>query len=173
MPTVTVKMLVLFVAMILAQVLVADNVVFADWVTPMIYVLFIILLPFYTPAWLILLSSFAIGIIIDLFHYSPGINASASVFAGFIRTFYFNFLPPGDEPESAQTPHIYFLGFPRFLLYSSIVLFLHHFFLFSVESFGGLPLTEILYRSVLSGLASLFFILIIDLLVFYKRESNR
>lgn len=171
MAAILLRLIFLFIGLVLFQVLVVDNINIQGGITPLPYIFFVLAMPFFLPPWMILLGAFFMGITIDLFHYSPGINASATVFAGFLRTFYFNYFPPPDEPEEGHAPHLYFIGFSRFMLYLVIMVLLHHIFLFSVQSFGNLPWSTVFYRALLSGVGTIFIILITDLLLFYKSKN--
>src|SRR4030042_1448311 len=57
------KYLLIFILLILAQVLVFNNIEFSGFMNPYIYVLFVLLLPFNTPKLVQLLSSFALVLI--------------------------------------------------------------------------------------------------------------
>ena len=50
-----------FVFLIGIQVLVLNNVLFMNYINPYIYILFILLLPFDTARWLLLVLSFALA----------------------------------------------------------------------------------------------------------------
>ena len=56
-----------FIVLVLFQVLVLNNIQFSGYVNPFMYVLFILLLPFETPRWLLLLSGFLLGLSVDIF----------------------------------------------------------------------------------------------------------
>jgi rod shape-determining protein MreD len=75
----------IFILLILFQVLLFNNIQFSGYVNPYVYIMFILLLPVEIPSWLLLLLSFATGLIMDFFSGSPGMHTSATVFAGFIR----------------------------------------------------------------------------------------
>ena len=79
------KNILRFVLLVLIQVFVLNNIRINGYINPHLYVLFILLLPFETPGWLLLVSSFSIGLSIDLFAHTPGLNAAASTFIAFIR----------------------------------------------------------------------------------------
>ncbi len=162
----------IFLLLVFLQVLAIDNINPGDWINPYIYVLFILILPFSTPQWLILVSAFFLGITIDIFHYSPGMHAAACVLAGFIRTFYFRMMPPEEEPLENQEPHLHFPGLGPFLVYSSILVFSHHLLLFTIQTFGTVSFGNIFLRSLLNTGASLLVIWLFDLLFFYDRNAG-
>ena len=56
----------LFVFLVLLQVLVLNNIQLSGYINPYFYVLFILLLPFETANWLLLILAFALGISIDV-----------------------------------------------------------------------------------------------------------
>ena len=49
-----------------------DNVMLNGYMVPYVYLLFILLMPFETPRWIVLLSGFALGLTIDLWEHTPG-----------------------------------------------------------------------------------------------------
>ena len=81
-----------FFALILLQVLVLNNIQFSGYINPNVYVLFILMLPVQTPGWIVLISSFLLGISIDMFSDSLGLHATASVLIAFIRPNIINIL---------------------------------------------------------------------------------
>ena len=74
-----------FFLLILLQVLVFDNMHINGYINPYLYVLFILLIPFETPQWLLLLTAFALGFGVDLFSDTMGMHTAACVFMAFCR----------------------------------------------------------------------------------------
>ena len=74
-----------FVVLILLQVLLFSNINFLGYINPYIYILFIILYPVKNNRILFLFISFLMGLIIDIFMDSGGINATAALVVAFIR----------------------------------------------------------------------------------------
>ena len=81
------KYVLLFIILIVAQLLIFNNIEFSGYVNPYVYILFIILLPFETPKVLLLVLAFLMGLIIDLFLGTPGVHTSATVLMAFFRPF--------------------------------------------------------------------------------------
>ena len=121
--------------LVLFQVLVLNNIQVSGYINPYMYVLFILLLPFETPRWLLLISGFAIGLSIDLFANTLGMHTSATVFMAFLRPYVLKWVMPHDEYEQSTYPRLYYYGFTWFLKYSLVLVLLHHTFLFYVEAF--------------------------------------
>ena len=156
--------------LILFQVLVLNNIQVSGYINPYMYVLFILLLPFETPRWLLLISGFAIGISIDLFANTPGMHASATVFMAFLRPYVLKLFMPHDEYEPGSYPRLYYYGFTWFLKYSLVLVFFHHTFLFYAEAFRITFFFHTMLRVVLSTLFSVFLIVLSQFFIYRKQK---
>jgi len=155
----------LFLLLLMIQLLVMDNIQFSGYINPYIYILFIILLPFETPAWLVLLLSFFTGLILDLFGGTPGMHTSATTVAGFIRPYLLRLIAPREDYEQGVTPGIKSYGLRWFLIYVSVMVLFHHFILFYVEVFRFASFFSTFLRVILSSLFSTGFIMMIQSMV--------
>ena len=61
-----------FILLILVQVMIVNNIDLGSNVYPMIYVLFLLLLPIETPPWLAMIIAFVYGAGVDAFHQHDG-----------------------------------------------------------------------------------------------------
>lgn len=156
--------------LVLFQVLVLNNIQVSGYINPYMYVLFILLLPFETPRWLLLISGFAIGISIDLFANTPGMHTSATVFMAFLRPYVLKSLMPHDEYEQSTYPRLYYYGFTWFLKYSLVLVFLHHTFLFYVEAFRITFFFHTMLRVLLSTLFSVFLITLSQFFIYQRQK---
>jgi len=152
----------LFILLLLLQVLLFNNIQFSGYVNPYIYIMFILLLPFDLPSWLLLILSFATGLTMDLFSGTPGMHTSATVLAGFIRPYVLRITSPRDGYESGAGPSMMVYGFRWFLIYASIVVFVHHLALFYIEVFRIAGFFSTMFRVILSTLFSVSFIMLIE-----------
>jgi len=156
----------IFIMLMLFQVLVFNNIQFSGYVNPYIYIMFILLLPVELPSWLLLLLSFATGLIMDFFSGSPGMHTSATVFAGFIRPYVLRIISPRDGYEVNAEPSMFFYGFQWFLSYTVLIVLVHHTTLFYLEVFRFADFFRTMLRVLLSSLFSITFILLFEL---YRR----
>ncbi|HOV10896.1 MAG TPA: rod shape-determining protein MreD, partial [Bacteroidales bacterium] len=124
-----------FVVLILFQVLVFNNIQVFSYITPYIYILFILLLPFETPRWMMLVSGFMLGLMVDFFSNTGGIHTAATVLIAYLRPWAQNTVSSRQEYEPGIQPGIKNLGFRWFFLYSLILTTIHHVFLFYLEVF--------------------------------------
>jgi rod shape-determining protein MreD len=152
----------IFVLLILLQVLVFNNIRFSGYINPYVYIMFILLLPVEIPSWLLLLISFGMGLLMDVFCSSPGMHASATVLAGFIRPYTLRIVSPRDGYEPGAEPSMFIYGFRWFLIYTSIIILVHHTALFYLEVFRFTGFFRTLLRVLLSSLFSITFILLLE-----------
>lgn len=156
----------IFILLVLLQVLLFNNIQFSGYVNPYIYIMFILLLPVEIPSWLLLILSFAIGMVVDFYSGSPGMHSSASVIAGFVRPFVLRFISPRDGYEPGAMPSMIIYGFRWFLFYTLIIVLVHHTALFYIEVFRFTDFFRTLLRVMLSSLFTIVFVLIIE---FYRK----
>ncbi len=154
------KNILRFIILLLIQVLILNHIHFSGYINPYLYVLFILLLPFQTPHWLLLVAAFLMGISVDLFSNTPGMNAAASVFMAYIRPGVIRLLESGKNYEAGMTPGIRDLGFRWFFSYSLILILAHHFLLFYLEIFRLSEFFTTFSRVVLSTIFTLILVII-------------
>lgn len=157
-----------FIILVLVQVLVLNNIQLSGFIVPYVYVLYILLMPFETPKWALLLSSFALGISVDLFMQTPGMHAAASVLMAYLRPWALELGAPRDGYEPGTYPRIHFYGFQWFLRYTLILVFAHHLVLFYIEVFRLAEFLSTFLRVLLSSLFSVIIIMLSQYFVFRK-----
>jgi rod shape-determining protein MreD len=148
--------------LVLLQVLLFNNIQFSGYINPYVYIMFILLLPIEVPSWILLISSFTIGLIIDFFCGSPGMHSSASLLVAFLRPSILRIVAPRDGYEPNSDPSIATYGFTWFLTYTLFVVLIHHTALFYIEVFRFADFFRTLLRVILSSLFSVSFILLIE-----------
>ena len=139
-------------------------------VNPYFYVYFILLLPFITPNWLLLVSAFLIGISIDFFSNTMGINAAASVMMAFSRPFVIKAISTGTEYEVGERPSLKNQDMKWFVYYCVILILIHHFVLFYLEVFRFREFLTTFIRVVFSS-AFTFLLVMLSEYLFYKRQK--
>ena len=157
-----------FIFLILIQLFVFDNIRLGGYMTPFIYVLFIILLPFNIQGWVLLTSSFLLGFFIDIFYNTLGMHAAACVFMAFLRPVSLKIFSPRDGYETGTYPRIYYYGLKWFLKYSLSLVAIHHFLLFFIEVFRLDEFHHILLRVLLSAILSVSIIILSQYFIFRK-----
>ena len=141
------------VGLVLLQVLILNNMHIAGCATPFLYIYLILKFESDIPRNTLMLWAFFVGLAVDIFSDTPGMNAAATVFLAFMRPVLLCLFVPRDMVESI-TPSIRALGVSPFLKYVSASVLVHHSFLLLGEFFSlaawGLLLLRILASSLLT-----------------------
>lgn len=163
--------IVRFVVLVFIQVFLLKNMYLYHIVTPYFYILFILLLPFDIPNFLLYILAFVLGITIDAFYDTPGLHAAACVFLAYVRIIFIGITVQKEGFDNEPEPTLGIMGFRWFFLYALILTFLHHFFLLNLESFH---LSQILFTTTRVVLSTLFTVvlMLISGLMFYKKKAR-
>ena len=161
-----------FIALVLIQVLIMDKVNFYGFLNPYVYLLFILLLPFETPGWLLLLLSFTMGLTVDIFSGTLGLHAASSVFAGFMRPVIIKFVGEKPEYDITTQPKLQQMGLKWFIAYALLMTFAHQLFLNMLDVFSLDELWQTLLRVIISTLFTFLFIMLFEY-IFAPRKQNK
>lgn len=156
-----------FIALIFIQLLVLNNMQLSSYLNPYCYVLLILILPFDTPGWLLLSIAFILGMTMDVFPQgwngagaSLGFHTFATVLVAFARPYILKLINPRDEYDVGSRPGASDFGFGWYMTYSLIMIGIHHFSLFLLESMSITRLPETILRTFLSGIFTFLLILL-------------
>ena len=157
-----------FLVVILIQVLILNNIMLHGYLNPYFYIIFILLLPFETPRWLLLVAGFALGISVDLFASTLGMHTAATVFIAFLRPWILSIFSPRDGYEPETLPTVHFYGITWFVSYALVLTFLHHLVLFYIEVFHFQEFFSTFLRVFLSTLLTASTIILSQFFIFKK-----
>lgn len=149
-----------FIALVVLQIFVFNNIQLMGFVNPYVYILFILLLPLETPRWLLLILAFLLGYTIDYFSHTIGLNIAATVFVAYLRPKLINLIIPKIEPRSEVKIGIVGFGFKSFFLYTSILVLIHHLSLFFLEIFRLSDFLSTMKRAIFSSFFTILIIII-------------
>lgn len=164
--------IVRFLALILIQVLIMNRFNFYGFLNPYVYILFILMLPFETPGWLLLLLSFATGLTIDIFGGTLGLHAASSVFAGFIRPGVIKLVGEKPEYDITTQPTLHQMGLKWFMAYAAIMIFGHHMFLNFIDVFSFTEFWQTLLRVIVSSLFTFLFVILFQYIFVRSKEKS-
>jgi len=156
------KNIIRFIFLILLQVIIFNNIHFFKFITPNIYLLFILLLPFETPKWLLLFLGFSTGITMDIFDNTLGLHTIACTFSAYIRPWVTTVISTKQDYEPGAFPGIKSQGFSWFFKYSLIIVTVHDLIIFYLEIFKLSGFFETLWRAILNIIFTMIFILVIQ-----------
>ncbi len=161
-----------FIVLVFLQVFLLKNITLYDLSTPYLYILFILLLPFETPNYLLFPLAFITGLTIDAFYDTPGLHAAACVLLAFVRILFISITVQKEGFDNEPEPTLSIMGFRWFLAYAVTLTLFHHFFLFNLEVLNFSDLEYTLSRVILSSIFTVFLILISGLLFFRRKERK-
>ncbi|HYG51619.1 MAG TPA: rod shape-determining protein MreD [Flavobacteriales bacterium] len=159
-----------FLVLVLLQVLVLNEIQLGVYMNVYLYVLFILLLPFETPGWLILPLCFSLGFCIDISLNTLGLHTSAATFAAFVRPVVLRLLKPREGYDINASPALFTMGFNWFVSYALILVFLHHTWLFFIEAFRFSDIIFIFMKIFASLFLNVFLILLAQILTASSRN---
>lgn len=156
----TAYQIIKWVAIILFQVLILSQIELNRFVSPYLYPLFILILPFETPIWAVMLIGFGTGLTIDVFGNSPGLHAAATVFMSYVRGSIIALKKPTGDYAEDQQPDLDSMGFNWFLAYAVICIVAHHLIYFLLEVFSLSYMPYIFAKTACSSAISLSLIML-------------
>ncbi|PHR49599.1 MAG: hypothetical protein COA32_00280 [Fluviicola sp.] len=159
------------IVFVLAQGLIFGQLEFGVGIHPMIYPLFILLLPFDISPILLIVMAFITGISVDFFMNTFGLHASAAVLVAYIRPELFRLFAPRDGYDVLKEPTASEYGYKWFLSVAGIAITIHHAWFFLLEHFSWSDWLIILRKTVLSVIVTMFILLIIQILFFKKPKT--
>ena len=167
-----VKNIIRFIFFIFVQVFVLNHVPpLHNLINPYIYFLFILWLPFKTGRRTLMLLALALGMCLDFFTKTPGLHAAPCVLIAFLRPFLINVLVSHEGTEANyEEPSIKSMGFVPYFTLVVILTFLHHSYLFLLETLQFAGLWYFIAKTFLSLAISLLLILIVELLFVRKQR---
>jgi hypothetical protein len=157
-----------FVLLLAAQILIFNNLDFLGYINPFPYLLFIILYPVNGNKTGLLVASFFLGLILDMFCNSGGVHAAASLLLAYYRPYIFKF--SFGLSYEYQTVKLNDVLTPERFSFLAIAVVLHHFVLFILEVFRVSFLFEILLKTFVS---TLFTLIICILIIYLIKPSKR
>ena len=159
----------LFALLVILQAFVFSHIQFRGSINAFPYIYLIIILPFSMKGRDILLVSTLIGLSLDIFTGNMGVHMSATIFTGYCRTILLPLMLTQNESKIETTPSVNNNGWNWFIRYSTIMVLIHHFILFLLESFSLNHLDTIIFNTIFCGALSLIIITIIE---FASKRNN-
>jgi hypothetical protein len=163
-----------FILLILLQVTVLKELELGAanwWITPFVYILFILELPVKIAPITILLSAMGMGLIIDVFYDSLGFHASAAVFVAFLRFYVLRLLIPKDGFDPNASPLISSIGGLKYATYIFTMLLCYHLWFFIVEIFRFSDFFVRFGQAIISAVFATIICVVIHL-IFQKQKRK-
>lgn len=155
-----------FAVLILLQVYVLNRIPHLhQFITPYLYFLFILWLPFSVSRQWLLLIGFITGLTLDYFTMTPGLHAAACLLIAYVRPFLINILTPKDSTEfNYREPSPRAMQWTPYMVYVFVLTLLHHGFMVFLEWLSVGSFLGFLIKVVATTGISLLMILAVELL---------
>lgn len=156
-----IERLVMFVVLLLVQVLVLNHIHLYQLAIPLPYIFFVITFQQNTPRWLMLTSSFLLGLLLDIFTNTPGLAAGSLTLMAMVQPYLLDRMVPRDVadilPISSAT-----LGFGKFVTFSVIMTSAYCLIFFALEAFSFFDWQLWLLRTLCSSVLTLLLIVSVE-----------
>lgn len=141
------------------------------YVSPYLYFLFILWLPFRVSAMVMILIGFLYGLTLDAFTHTPGLHAAACTLMAFMRPSLVGLLLPKEVGETGYPePSHKSMGFIPYVTYIVILTFVHHSYLILLEWLQFGSFLFFLGKVLASTGVSILLVLITELVI--PRKTN-
>lgn len=157
-----------FLLLLLLQVLVFNKINLFGYINPHVYLLFIFLYPLEKERIKFLFISFLLGLSIDFFSNSGGINAAATLFVAYIRLSFIKVLLNKQDLDF-KLFQLTSLSFPKLIVFISVQIVIHHFLVFYLEYFSYHFLETILFKTITASAITIL-ICTLSLIIFAKKK---
>ena len=156
-----------FVLLLAVQIIIFNNMNFLGYISPFPYILFIILYPVNGNKSGLLIASFFLGLIMDMFSNSGGIHTTACLVLAYFRPFIFKF--SFGLSYEYQTVKLNDVLTPERFSFILLSVLIHHLILFILEAFQFSFILDILLRTLLSTV----FTLLLCITIIYLIKPNK
>lgn len=142
---------------------------------PHIYFLSLLMLPVRSTKAVLLMFGFFSGLVMDLFMNTGGLHAAATTMIAFIRIFTLRFYLAPEDEDNNISPGLYTLGTRKYLIYSSVLIFIHQLTFFSLEVFKTDSIMLILKKTLASSSLDMLLLIFIQMLFMKppKKKNER
>ncbi len=150
-----------FVLLMAIQLVVLNHVYLGGYVMPMLYVLFVLMLPTDMGRIPMLLTAFGTGFLVDVMNNMLGFHALACTLLAMMRILFADRILTRGEPVTIEVPSIYTVTPQYFISYLMLMLGMFYLVFFTVElfgfrSFGGVILATVASTVVTTLMAVLY-----------------
>lgn len=165
--------IVRFILFTMVQVLILNYVEPGWGVYPMLYPLFIMLLPIELGAVPLMIIAFLTGLTIDSLSNGFGLHASAAVVMAYLRPMIFKMFEPRDGYEPDTPPSLYGMGTRWFIYVFGILLLAHQSWYFIVEHLKMNEWLLVLRIIALNTIISFALSMLVQFIFVARRRSER
>lgn len=152
----------LFLVLVPAQAVIFNNLILFNVALPLVFIYLIISLPVTMGTNWSVAVGFALGLAVDIFSDTPGVNALASTTLAFIRKPVYHLYMSFDDDLSGRRPSISSMGSVAYFKYLLTMTLLYCAMVFIIEAFQFFNLKLLFLRIIFSTIFTFIIIYAID-----------
>ncbi len=156
------KFTLLFIILVVSQVVVFNHLLLFSVALSLVFIYFILRLPVTLHINWVIALSFALGLTIDIFSDTQGMNALACTLLAVLRRPLLGLYIPREEDIIGGEPSIRSLGIGTYMKYLLTFVFVYCALYFIIESFSFFDFTHLMLRVLFSTVLTFILILGID-----------
>ena len=167
--------LITFIFMVIClctvQILLLKNVALFGVAFCFIYLLGILSFPISMKGFPLILISFGLGLLIDVFYDTLGLNAAAATLLAFLRPYWLKAISPNGGYDDSNNPTLREMGIGWYISYSLPLVFAFSLLFFTADQWGTGGLFGVLNKSLFSSIFTVILAIIVQLLFFKRRRG--
>jgi rod shape-determining protein MreD len=164
----TVLLTIRFVFLLLLQVLVLNNIHFLGYINPNLYLLFVFLYPLEKERGNFIFISFLLGLCVDFFSNSGGINAAATVCIAYLRLPLLKLILNKYDLDY-KLFHLMSESLLKVFLFITLLTFVHHSLFYFLDYFSFKAVGMLAYKVITASVFTI--ILSILVLILFDRKK--
>ena len=168
----TIQFIILSIVLVLAQVVVFNHICLFNVAVPMVFIYVIIRLPITLAINWVLTVSFFLGLTVDIFSDTYGMNALSCTVLAMLRRPVLRLYVSREEDLTRPEPSMQSLGTAVYLKYLLTMTLLYCMLIFTIEAFTFFNPLQLLLRIIFSTLLSMALMVGVDSLMTPRSEKR-
>lgn len=161
----------LVISLCVVQILLLKNVALFGVAFCFIYLLAILSFPISMRSFPLILISFGLGLLIDVFYDTLGLHAAAATLLAFLRPYWLKAISPNGGYDDTNKPTLPEMGIGWYISYSLPLVFAFSLMFFIADQWGTGGLFGVLNKSLFSSIFTVILAIIVQLLFFKRRRG--
>lgn len=168
----TLQFILLGLILVLAQVIVFNHICLFNVAVPMVFIYLIMRLPITLSLNWTLTEGFFLGLVVDVFSDTYGMNAIACTMLAMLKRPVLRLYVPREEDLTRPEPSMLSLGTAVFMKYLLTMTLIYCTLIFLIEAFTFFNPLQLVLRIIFSTLLSMFLMLGIDSIMTPRSEKR-
>jgi rod shape-determining protein MreD len=149
----------IFLLLVLAQVVVFNHICLFNVAIPLVFIYFLIKLPVTLGINWVMTLAFVLGVIIDMFSNTQGMNALSCLILAVLRIPVLHLYFPRQDDLSNPEPSVHSLGLAVYMKYAGTLVAIYCLLFFLIEAFTFFDIATMILRVVSSSILTFVIIL--------------